>query len=41
MLPPMRGMQRRGHFSGRDWVLYGIVVTLVIAAAGVVAYLWQ
>jgi len=38
MLPAMRG---RGHFSGRDWMLYGIVIVVAIAAAVAAAWLLQ
>ena len=36
---PMRGLRERGHFSGRDWAVYTVVVALTLAVAAAVAFL--
>jgi hypothetical protein len=37
----MRGLRERGHFSRRDWVVYSVAVTLTIAVAAALAFLWR
>jgi hypothetical protein len=34
----MRGLRDRGKFSGRDWLVYALVVAVTLVAAGAVAF---
>jgi hypothetical protein len=35
----MQGLRKRGHFSRRDWVVYGILAAVIAGAAVVVGVL--
>jgi hypothetical protein len=37
----MLGVRKRGHFSRRDWLVYGIALALAFVVAAAVGFLWR